>query len=203
MRERLVEIGRRFDARGWVPATSGNLSVRDGDGFWITASGRHKGRLSAEDFVRAKLDAEAVRGNAQVTDRGAEAARPSAETSIHAAVYQSLAEAQVVLHVHAVAGTLASLRASAAALLLPNVELLKAFGLGDAAPDVTVEVFDNHVAVPDIARDVARRLQAGPLDVPGFLIRGHGLTAWGASLDRAEHAVEAFESVFQLANAVS
>ena len=61
-----------------------------------------------------------------------------------------------------------------------------------------MEVFDNHPSVADIAAEVDARLARGPLEVPGFLIDSHGLTAWGPSLERAEYAVEAFEYAFRL-----
>lgn len=200
----LVEVGRRFDARGWVPATSGNFSVRDPEaprGFWITASGRHKGRLGAGDFVRIDI------GSGEPTERASEGARPSAETSLHAAVYRHVPDAQAVLHVHALAGTLLSRRAAPHAssdagaprrVALPNVEILKAFDRWEPEPNVGVEVFDNHPSVADIAAEVDARFARGPFEVPGFLIDSHGLTAWGPSLERAEYAVEAFEYAFRL-----
>lgn len=205
--EALADVGRRFDARGWVPATSGNFSIRDPAdprACWITASGRHKGRLTPADFVRVDL-------HGQMTHRASDGARPSAETSLHVAVYRHVDSAQAVLHVHDLSGTLASRRAVMGAgasldgpggrLALPNVELLKAFDLWDEAPNVGIDVFANHPAVPDIAAEVEVRLEDGLLEVPGFLIRDHGLTAWGSSLVRAENAVEAFEFIFKVVNA--
>ena len=53
----LAEVGRRLDSRGWAPATAGNYSVRLADGsVAITTSGKHKGRLTADDFMRVDLD---------------------------------------------------------------------------------------------------------------------------------------------------
>lgn len=197
----LVEVGRRFDGRGWVPATSGNLSVRDPadpSGFWITASGRHKGRLTTADFVRVDLESGVM------TAASGPGLKPSAETSLHASVYRHQPAAGAVLHVHALSGTLLSRGPASEGRdrpwrrALPNVELLKAFDLWDPEPNVGIEVFTNHSAVPDIAAEVDARFERGPFEVPGFLIENHGLTAWGASLARAEYAVEAFEFVFRL-----
>jgi len=51
-RAALVEIARDFHARGWMAGTAGNLSARADDGhFWITASGKPKGRLEENDFL--------------------------------------------------------------------------------------------------------------------------------------------------------
>jgi ribulose-5-phosphate 4-epimerase/fuculose-1-phosphate aldolase len=53
----LMEAGRLLYARGMVPATSGNFSVRLSSGeLAITVSGSHKGRLGDTDIMR--VDAE-------------------------------------------------------------------------------------------------------------------------------------------------
>src|SRR5690554_2458801 len=55
--EALIDVGRYCDRRAWVPATSGNLSVRlDGRSAVITVSGAHKGRLGRADLMRVDLD---------------------------------------------------------------------------------------------------------------------------------------------------
>jgi methylthioribulose-1-phosphate dehydratase len=190
-RPRLIDIGRRLDARAWVPATAGNLSVRDEAGaVWITASGTHKGRLTPEDFVRVDLDG---------TRRDGTNRRPSAETTLHLAVYRTHPEAQACLHVHTVPGTLVHrLRPSGApGLRLPPLELVKAFDVWDPNPEVDVPVFANQPQVPDIAAEVETRFRRRPPEVPGFLIEDHGLTAWGPSLEAADQALEAFEFLFR------
>ncbi|MEM9111923.1 MAG: methylthioribulose 1-phosphate dehydratase [Myxococcota bacterium] len=191
LRDALVEIGRRQDARAWVPATAGNLSVRhhDPSQVWITASGTHKGRLGRDDILLVDLNGELV--------SAAPGRRPSAETSLHLAVYRSVPEAQACLHVHTVANTLVHRLGGEDGLELPPLELVKAFGIWEAAPEVSVPVFPNLLRVPDIARLVETRFGHAPPELPGFLIRDHGLTAWGADLERADHALEAFEFLFR------
>jgi methylthioribulose-1-phosphate dehydratase len=44
-KEALCATARWCYAQGWVPATSGNFSLRAGDGIWITPSGMDKGSL--------------------------------------------------------------------------------------------------------------------------------------------------------------
>ena len=78
-RQALVEIARDFHARGWMSGTAGNLSVRaDREHFWITASGKPKGRLDENDFLLVQAKDGAVVEQRRATDR------PSAETAIHA-----------------------------------------------------------------------------------------------------------------------
>ncbi len=52
--QRLAEIGRRFDQRGWMLGTSGNLSgvvEREPLRLAITPSGTPKGELSADQIL--------------------------------------------------------------------------------------------------------------------------------------------------------
>ncbi|MFM7713633.1 MAG: class II aldolase/adducin family protein, partial [Microcystis sp.] len=52
----LVAAARRFYQLGWMLGTAGNLSAKvDDHSFWITASGKSKGKLKEEDFVRVAL----------------------------------------------------------------------------------------------------------------------------------------------------
>ena len=58
-RSALVAVGRDFHARGWSLGTSSNYSVvldRDPLRLLITASGKHKERLSPDDFVHVAAE---------------------------------------------------------------------------------------------------------------------------------------------------
>ena len=69
----IAAVGRELYGRGWLPATSGNLSVRLGpDSCAITVSGCDKGRLTADDIMRVDLAGEPLSSG-----------RPSAETLLH------------------------------------------------------------------------------------------------------------------------
>ncbi|MEK6551542.1 MAG: class II aldolase/adducin family protein, partial [Pseudomonadota bacterium] len=104
-RAALVEIARDFHARGWMAGTAGNLSAREDDGhFWITASGKPKGRLDENDFLLVRVKDGAVVEKRVATDK------PSAETTIHAALYRRFPEARAVLHGHSVEAMLAASR---------------------------------------------------------------------------------------------
>src|SRR6476620_3372060 len=73
----LAEVGRRFDARGWVLGTSGNFSLvsgRDPLRLTITASGLFKGQLTADQFLEIDDRCAVVDGTA---------AKPSAEAQLH------------------------------------------------------------------------------------------------------------------------
>lgn len=186
----LASLARRFYQRGWMVGTAGNLSARLADGsFWITASGCAKGELEARDFLR-------VDGGGAVLERGRPEQRPSAETSIHRSVYARLPQATACFHVHSIEANLVARLCDGDALVLPPLEMLKGFQLWQENPRVTVAVLPNHLEVPRIAAELEQRLEV-PGPVPGFLIRDHGLTAWGASLTEAFHHVELFDYIFR------
>lgn len=182
----LAAIGRDFHARGWLPATSGNLSARLApDRALITASGRHKGRLDADGFLVVDLDGRPVAGG-----------RPSAETRLHTSLYAALPAVGAVLHVHSPFATWIG-RAHPGGVVLAGWELQKAFsGVETHESVVPVAVFANDQDVDRLAEAVLARLPT--LAAPGYLIAGHGLYAYGRTLDEAVRHVEAFEALFHL-----
>jgi methylthioribulose-1-phosphate dehydratase len=189
-RDLLADVARLFYGRGWMAGTAGNLSLRLEDGsFWITASGKLKGRLRREDFLR-------VAPGGEVLERGRTEDRPSAETSLHDVIYRLAPEARACFHVHSIPGNVAARLAEGGSLPLPPLEMIKGLGIWEEEPEVALAVFPNHAHVPRIAEEVAARFAAEPPRVPGFLIRDHGLTAWGRDSDAALNHVELFEYLF-------
>jgi methylthioribulose-1-phosphate dehydratase len=182
----LIDAGRTLYRLGMVPATSGNFSARLADGrIAITVSGRHKGRLAAEDIML--IDA---------AGRSLDERRPSAETSLHLQIYRRFPDAAAVLHPHSVNATLLS-RGRLDHLVLRDYELLKAFpGVDTHECAVTVPVFANRQDIPALAAEVDAWMErhAGP--VHGYLIGGHGFYTWGATVADALRHVEAFEFLF-------
>lgn len=182
----LIQAGRFLFERGWVPATSGNLSARLADGrLAVTVSGRHKGRLTTEDILLA--DAEG---------RSLDQRRPSAETLLHVQIYRRFPAARAVLHPHSVNATVLS-QLCGDKLVLQDYELLKAFpGVESHDCRVTVPVFPNDQDIERLANRVEARMAAMDEPVHGYLISGHGFYTWGANLEDALRHVEAFEFLF-------
>jgi methylthioribulose-1-phosphate dehydratase len=186
-RAALVEIARDFHARGWMSGTAGNLSCREGEEhFWITASGKPKGRLDENDFLLVRIQDGALAEKRVATDQ------PSAETSIHAALYRLFPDARACLHGHSVEAMLAANRAKrdARVLRLPPVEMIKGFGLWQQNPKADLPLFENHLDVAKIAKDIEVRFRKTKPAVTALLIRDHGPTVWGASLQEAYNRFE-------------
>ncbi len=182
----IIEAGRWLDARGWTPATSGNCSMRlDAERVAVTVSGCHKGRLTENDVTVVDYDGKPIDGR-----------RPSAETPLHTLMYRIDSSFGAVLHVHSIHSTVLGLElAPRRDLELSGYELLKAFpGIATHEARVVVPIFDNTQDMSALARDVTERWSKAPFF--GYLIRGHGLYAWGRTMDEALRSVEAFEFLF-------
>jgi methylthioribulose-1-phosphate dehydratase len=181
----LISAGQIMGARGWVPATSGNLSSRiDAGTIAITASGIDKSSLQPQHILTVSLNEPPPRN-------------ASAETGLHVAAYHRDAEIGAVLHVHSLNATLLSRRfAGQGCVKLSGFELFKAFA-GFKTHDVAVEVpiFANSQDVPALAQKVEAGLSGGP-KLPGYLLAGHGLYTWGRNLGEAMRHLEAFEFLF-------
>lgn len=191
----IADTARDLYARGWMPGTSGNLSVRAATPeriFLVTASGRDKGRLGPRDVVAIDI---ATGETAVPTEL-----HPSAETSIHTALYRET-DARAVIHVHPPYSTAVAWRLGrpdhTVLLRLDRFELLK--GLGVANPAGTdLPLFPNWPEVPRIAADAVAYLGRTP-DAPAvFLISDHGITAWGRDLAQARDRLECVEAICEV-----
>ncbi|MGW5213793.1 methylthioribulose 1-phosphate dehydratase [Streptomyces sp. NPDC004051] len=193
----LAALAHDLYTRGWMPGTSGNLSVRltgeTPNSALITASGLGKGELTADHMVT--VDTESSE-----TTRAPDGLRASAETSIHTAVYRTT-RAGAVIHVHAPYSTVIACRvgdrSQQTVLELTRFELLKGLGLPDPTR-VGVPVFPNWPDVPRIATEVTDYLASRPKSAPGLLIVDHGITVWGRDLTQARNRLECFEAICQL-----
>lgn len=183
---RLAQCARELAQRGWMPATSSNLSLRLGAGrVAITASGRDKAKLTADDVIVVDDDGRALDGHT----------RPSAETGLHLQLYRRFPGVGCVLHTHSIQQTVAArLCAREGLVRLSGYELLKAFtGCETHATTVELPVFANDQDIPALAARIADFTPRGPFW--GYLIDGHGLYAWGRDLPEACRHLEAFEAL--------
>lgn len=190
-RQILIAAAGHFYQRGWMVGTAGNLSACLPDGsFWITASGRNKGQLCIDDFIRIAPDGT-------VLEQPSPDVRPSAETSIHQVIYSLFPKAQACYHVHSIEANLVSHFTTGDCLSLPPLEMLKGFGVWEENPKVVMPIFTNHLEVPRIASDIYERFKAVPPLIDALLIRNHGVTVWASSPEAAFHYLEIAEYIFR------
>jgi methylthioribulose-1-phosphate dehydratase len=195
-RAALVEVARDFHARGWMAGTAGNLSAREDENhFWITASGKPKGRLDERDFILVRAADGAVVERLRPEDK------PSAETSIHATLYRLFPDARACLHGHIVEAVAAADRAkkNAKSLRLPPIEMIKGFDIWQQHPKVDLPLFENILDVAGIARGIEKRFRKSPPPLTALMIRSHGPTVWGGSIQEAYNRFEILEFLLRYA----
>lgn len=161
---RIVDIGRRIDARGFAAGNEGNISVRLADGrFLCTPSLVPKGRLTVDDLVIIDAAGHKLEG---IRDR-------SSEALLHLAIYAHRPDCHAVVHTHPVHVT---------AFALTHTQLPRF-----VSPEV--EVFLGEVALTPyetpgteaFARSVIPYLdQANAL-----ILANHGMVSYAADLEHA------------------
>jgi|SRR5215831_1974596 len=176
-------------ARGWVPATSGNFSVRWGSRIYITPTGLDKGTLTPDDLLEIDLDGAVLGGNG----------KPSAETSLHTVIYRDRAHARAILHVHTIWNTLLSGKfAESGKVTLRGYELLKGLsGVATHEHTERVPIIENTQDYASLAEKLKVVLQAHG-ETHGVLLSRHGLYTWGESVAEARRHLEALEFLFEV-----
>jgi len=85
----------RLSRHDMTPANAGNLSVRHGDGFFISSSGCNLGCMEMEELIFVeRCDA----GAEEVRYRGP--SKPSSESIMHCLIYEHRPEAGAIIHAH-------------------------------------------------------------------------------------------------------
>jgi methylthioribulose-1-phosphate dehydratase len=187
--EALCATARWCAARGWVPATSGNFSVRAGAHIHITATGLDKSSLTPADLLEIDTEGRATGGHG----------RPSAETGLHTVIYRERPQAHAILHVHSIWNTLLSARfAPTGYVPLEGYELLK--GLAGVTTHMHLErvpVIENSQDYAALAAEMTATLQNHP-QAHGVLLSRHGFYTWGQSVAEARRHLEAHEFLFEV-----
>ena len=175
--------------RGWVPATSGNFSVRWGSRIFITPTGLDKGTLTPDDLLEIDMDGAVLGGKG----------RPSAETSLHTVIYRERVNARAILHVHMFWNTLLSGKfASVGHVPLAGYELLKGLsGVATHEHAERVPIIENTQDYASLAEKLRRVLHENA-DAHGVLLSRHGLYTWGESVAEARRHLEALEFLFEV-----
>lgn len=88
-RELLLTTAKEMSAAGITPGTSGNLSQREGDGFWVTPSGVDYRQMTREQLVFMNMD-----GNWQGDWR------PTSEWRFHLDALRARPDIGGLCHVH-------------------------------------------------------------------------------------------------------
>jgi len=161
-REALVAAYRQVVELGLTELSSGNLSVRHGEGMLISPTGASGESIREDSLVYVRPDGTWEAGQ-----------RPSSEWQLHMRIYQGSAETNAVAHTHSDYCVAVACHCKP----LPGFHyMVGAFG-GDDVPCVPYATFGSE----SLAQDVAEALKTRS----GCLMANHGATTRGRSLSAA------------------
>lgn len=176
----LISAGRALVDAGLSPGNSGNISVRENDQVFVSATGASLGCLTDTDFGVVSLNAEVVAG-----------AAVSKETPLHLGFYQRDPSFRAVIHVH-------SAHATAFSCTAPWSDV-------SAVPPLTPYFVMRVGRTPLLPYRMpgSTRLGTDILEAPGkfraALLANHGLVVAGSSLNEAVTSAVELEEACRIA----
>jgi len=160
--ERVVETAIRTNVLGLNQGMSGNISLRDGEGFLITPSAVAHEALTPEDIVPVTFSGEWPGYK-----------KPSSEWRFHADIYQRHADAGAVIHAHPPwCTTLACLHRE-----IPAFHYMVAVAGGDSIRCADYALF----GTPALSDNILRALEGRK----ACLIANHGMVCFDEDLESA------------------
>ncbi|MDI5934390.1 3-oxo-tetronate 4-phosphate decarboxylase [Halomonas kalidii] len=180
LREQIAALGESLFDRGLTMGSSGNISVRTGDGGWLmTPTNACLGRLDPARISRLDRDGRLLDGD-----------KPTKESFLHTAMYEQRPQSGAIVHLHSTH--------SVAVSCLPEVDP------DDCIPPLTayyvmrvgrLPLVPYHVpgdpSLGDAVRGLAGRHSA-------VLLANHGPVVAGKSLEAAVYATEELEETARL-----
>lgn len=164
LRAELIATARAMAASGLNRGTAGNLSVRHGEGFYITPTGMDYAALVADDIPWLPLGGEGDYEGRR---------KPSSEWRFHHDVYAARPEAGAVLHAHSpFATSLACLRAD----IPPFHYMIARFG-GDTLRCAPYATFGT--------QELSDAALVAMQDRSACLLANHGMLLFGRNLRQA------------------
>jgi len=179
LRDELCALGRSLFERGLTHGSTGNLSVRCGEGWLMTPTGSNLGHLDPARLSRLDAHGRLLAGDP-----------PTKEHFLHQAMYQERAQNQAVIHLHSTH--------SVAVSVLDDVDR------DDVLPPLTAYYVMRIGTLPlvpyyapgDLRLAGAVRAYAGRHHA--LLLANHGPVVAGSSLAAAGDAIEELEATAKL-----
>ncbi len=174
IKQQVVEICRALLEHGYLKAAEGNISLRVSgqSAFAITPSSYDYVKMQAEDICVLDLALNRIEGER----------KPSIESGMHAAAYQSRADVHAIIHTHQVyASALGLINAPIPALFDEQVRFLgRSVEIIPYAPSGTSFLKNN----------VRRKIQNGS---NAFIMQNHGVLIFGGTTERVIHNMALLE----------
>lgn len=173
-RAAIIEACVAMEARGITHGTSGNVSVRAGDGLLITPSAVPYAQMTPEMICYVPLVGEPVENNGQ---------KPSTEWRFHQEILRNRADLNAVVHAHPAYATAVSCQRRG----IPAVHyMVAAFG-GAQVPVTGYALFGS--------AELATMVGAVMRERAGCLLANHGAVTGAATLAKALWLMEELENL--------
>jgi ribulose-5-phosphate 4-epimerase/fuculose-1-phosphate aldolase len=178
-REEICQLGASIFARGLTAGSSGNLSVRLGDGWLMTPTNASLGRLDPARLSKLDDSGKLIGGDA-----------PTKESFLHRVMYEERAKTGAVIHLHSTHSVAISCLADIdPADVLPPITAYYVMRVGRLP---LVPYFrPGDMALAEAVRGFAGKHHA-------VLLANHGPVVAGSSLDAAANAIEELEETAKL-----
>ena len=178
-REAICAIGASIFARGLTAGSSGNISLRSGEGWLMTPTGSSLGRLDPARLSRLGPDGRLVAGDP-----------PTKESFLHRVMYDERQGTQAVVHLHSTYSVAVSCLAEIdPSDVLPPITAYYVMRVGRLP---LVPYFrPGDLALAEAVRGFAGRHHA-------VLLANHGPVVAGSSLSAAVDAIEELEETAKL-----
>ena len=159
LHQQLLDISHRLVELGLNRGSSGNASVRDGDGMLITPSALPVAEMTLASMVRMDLHGNVLEGG-----------KPSSEWRFHSDILAARPEIGAVIHTHSTfAATIACMRRD-----VPAVHYMIALAGSDRIPCTPYSVFGEQ----ELSDNALTALQGRK----ACLLGNHGMIALGTDL---------------------
>jgi L-fuculose-phosphate aldolase len=161
-RQSIIDACRDMNRLGINQGTSGNISLRQGDGMLITPTSVPYDAMQVDQIVFMKLDSAPGAGQ-----------RPSSEWRFHRDILNARAEVSAVVHAHSPFATILAIMGRE----IPAVHYMIACAGGDTIRCAPYATFGTE--------ELSRHAVAALEDRSACLLAHHGMIAIGASLAKA------------------
>ena len=161
-RQSIIDACRQMNHLGINQGTSGNISLRHGEGMLITPTSVPYDAMQPDQIVFMKLDGAPAAGQ-----------RPSSEWRFHRDILKARPEVNAVVHAHPPFSTILAIMG----MEIPPVHYMIACAGGDTIPCAPYATFGTE--------ELSRHAVAALEDRSACLLAHHGMIAIGTSLAKA------------------
>jgi L-fuculose-phosphate aldolase len=161
-RQSIIDACRQMNTLGINQGTSGNISLRHGEGMLITPTSVPYDAMDVDEIVFMKLDGAPAEGQ-----------RPSSEWRFHRDILKARPEVNAVVHAHPPYSTVLAIMG----MEIPPVHYMIACAGGDTIRCAPYATFGTE--------ELSRRAVTALEDRSACLLAHHGMIAVGASLAKA------------------